>query len=180
MRISPFPIVCLACGLMACGQKGASNSQAAKSEATNSSRSSPASECLAGLPSTSNPEQAAMAAASRGDLRIFRYYKSIGAAVGFVVAGFEECQGRGLAVRGQIPPSSFSEVLYRADTIELGNIWDQSHPPENCTDCDLPLSICGQQRLTYAARYNRTILDLGARGPRPGCPTPPVVGGGAR
>jgi hypothetical protein len=89
--------------------------------------------------------------------------------------------GRGLAVRGQMPPESFSEDLYRADTIDLGNIWDQSHPPENCADCDPPLSICGQQRLAYAARYNRRVFDLGVRGPRPGCPTPPpAVGEAAR
>jgi hypothetical protein len=178
MRV-PFLISCLSFALMACGQHGASDDRAAKSDPANSSGPSAGPECMAGLPSPTNPEQAAMSAASRGDLRIFRYYKSIGAAVGFVAAGFEQCDGRGLAVRGQMPPESYAEDLYRADTIDLGNIWDQSHPPENCADCDPPLSICGQQRLAYAAQYNRKIFDLGVRGPRPRCPTPPPAVGEA-
>jgi hypothetical protein len=177
----PFLISCLSFALMACGEHGASNDQAAKSDPANSSGPSAGPECMAGLPSPTNPEQAAMSAASRGDLRIFRYYKSIGAAVGFVAAGFEQCEGRGLAVRGPSPTDTFSEDLYRADTIELGDVRDRTRPLDNCADCDFPLSICGERRLAYAARYNRKIFDLGVRGPRPRCPTPPpAVGEAAR
>ena len=176
MRFAALLACCL--GLAACDQGAPSNDQAPKSAPKASAPPVAGPECLADLPSPDDPEQAAEDAASKGDRRIFRYGEN-GYGYEMRVAGFESCTGRALGVRGQNPQENYSEALYRADTLELGEIRDKSVPLD-CTDCDYPLSPCGERRVAYAARYNRRIFGLGLRG-RAYCPRPaPPVGDSER
>jgi hypothetical protein len=176
MKSFPCSLLWLSLVLVACGSEEPDNAETARSGTGAASRPIDGPECMAGLPSPTNPEQAATEAAARGDVRIFRYEKALPAAAGIVVAGYESCDGRGLAVRGG-PPESFTEERERADTLELGEIRDRSHPDDHCADCDFPLSACGERRLAYAVRYNRRIFELGVRGAQPRCPLPTPRGG---
>jgi hypothetical protein len=168
---------CLGLASAGCDQGVApSNDHDVKSTNRTSAPPAPGPECLADLPSPTDPEKSAQDAASKGDLRIFRYGDN-GVTYEMRVAGFESCTGRALGVRGQNPQENYSDALYRADTLELGEIRDKSQPLD-CVDCDYPFSPCGERRLAYAARYNRTIFGLGLRG-RTYCPRPEPAAGDA-
>lgn len=174
MRLSVLLASCLGLAATACDGGAASNDQAGKSGTNTSAPSTPGPECLADLPSPTDPEKAAEEAASKGDRRIFRYGEN-GVGYEMKVAGFEACTGRALEVRGQGPREAYSESLYRADTLELGEIRDRSVPLD-CVDCDYPLSACGERRMAYAARYNRRIFGLRLRGRTYCPPSAPAAG----
>lgn len=175
VRLAAFMLACcLSLGASACDGGAPSNDQAAKPQPKASRPPVAGPECLADLPSPDDPEGAARDAASKGDLRIFRYGEN-GVAYEMQVAGFEACTGQSLGIRGLKPSDNYSEDLYRADTLELGEIRDKSQPLD-CVDCDYPLTACGERRVAYAARYNRTIFGLGLRG-RTYCPMPAPAAG---
>ena len=85
---------CLGLASAGCDQGVApSNDHDVNSTTRTSAPPAPGPECLADLPSPTDPEKAAEEAASKGDLRIFRYGEN-GVAYEMRVAGFEGCTGR--------------------------------------------------------------------------------------
>lgn len=79
--------------------------------------------CLSTLPA-GPPEQAAANAINRGDVRLFRYPEN-GESSELRVAGYEACNGDGLAVPSHSPTANptaiWSEEDYKRDTLELGD-----------------------------------------------------------
>lgn len=128
----------------------------------------PRAVCLADLPISKHPEQAARVAVQHKDYRLFRYEQN-----GFVardeVAGLESCEGVALNVREQMPPpTTQSRELLDRNTIWLIKLHDPANEAP-CDDCGFPITACGELRLNYAGIYNRGIMRSLVRGAAPRC-----------